>query len=237
MGKNSNILNQLGQTATDILTGGPELANDSRELFTLRGSFEDLQETQNYFNTNAQVLRNLSSDKPEEAKRKVDEANQYLLKAIDAITIIQASTLRFSDDFLGKTIEELSSALKSLKENKIYQKYHEEGLEGTLRRTAAKVFTPNKAALAESLGIAEGNMTSLNTGLNNLIIIPPQIKTGEPSNNQALNMILPVIEAKNKKDKFTQIAIAISKLPGTEKTINTGKEIPIVKDVLDIFGF
>lgn len=91
---------------------------DAKEVYELHDDFKQIMDVQDYFSEHQEELEDTGiwdvlSD-TEGVRQKIKNADQQIVKALEATREIQNTELRFSKEYLRENVDELEEALDSL---------------------------------------------------------------------------------------------------------------------------
>lgn len=210
-----------------------ESAKDASEIYDLHEDFSRLHSAKKYFDEHMEEFDDIDSidvvRNPRSVLSKLTTADNHLLAAKDAVGRIRKSELRFSRNFLGPTIDQLSENIDDMNDtvtamlHSIVDAMKDDGsFSGKIvRGVLSDEMQRGLTNLSVKLRSMSSSALQLRTGLQTLI--DPKLK--EHSNNEILNTALDGLEmyesaernvkrAKETYDAFVKIKRAIDKIPG-----------------------
>lgn len=206
-----------------------EAKEDVEELAVLADDFKDLVEVQIYFEEEKENLEDIDVidifKDPKGVAKQIEEASEKIEQANRAAEEIKKTNLKFSDDYLGETVEELEEVLDGL-DGYFDNLFHEIVDPSTLKgRIAKKLMLKKKykevTEVSLTLKKIKKNIGELKDNLDSLI--DPGLK--EDSNNDFLNPLLEVKETYEEKrksyERLKKIAEALEKANELRKKVSS----------------
>lgn len=190
-----------------------EGAEDVREVWNLEDDFVRVSKARQYLKDHKDELDDIDAidvfRKPAAVEKQIADANEFVAEAMEAAQRINGTNLRFSQEYLGETLEEIEDSLDDL------SGFTAGLLEDVVNPSTLKGKAAKKLASGQTLR----EMTSLSLKVKELrlnvqslqktlkSLVDPTLR--EPSNNRLLN---PYLKAKGSYDRIKEIVETLQKI-------------------------